>query len=274
MYKSFSALLIAFAISTPAHAEIFGFLSSNGGPEQVVDGHVYAPTQSTVVDGSMHGYPFYSGCCEQKSSCCQGLWDGYCGSKGCGMHSCRLGYRGHLKGGCGCDTGVAMGYGHSSCGKGGCGMGGCGYPAPCGSKFGWGHMSHRGLGGKGGCGGCGSKGCDTCDPCAPKHHCRLGLFDWLHFGHGHGCGVCGGVGCSSCSGGKGGYGKGGYGKGGYIEYAPTQGYGESYYGTPTEAQEESSLQPPEVLVEPTSISDRSARRRPVPANSFARPYGF
>jgi hypothetical protein len=270
MFKFSSALLIAFAISTPAHADIFGIFASNGGPEQVIDGHAYGPTQSTIVDGSMHGYPFYSGCCEQKSPCCQGLWDGYCGSKGCGMKSsCGRSFA-RAKGGCGCGTGVAMGYGHSSCGKGNCGKGGCGAPAPCGysGKSGWGY-SYRGMGGKGGCGGCGSKGCDTCDPCAPKRHCRLGLFDWMHYGRGHGCNACGGVGCSSC-----GDGKGGYGKGGYIDYAPIQGYGESYYGTPTEAQEESTLQPPEVLVEPTSISDRSAWRRQVPTNPFSRPLGY
>ena len=74
MFKFSSALLILIAISTPAHADIFGIFASNGGPEQVIDGHAYGPTQSTIVDGSMHGYPFYSGCCEQKSPCCQGLW--------------------------------------------------------------------------------------------------------------------------------------------------------------------------------------------------------
>ena len=237
MFKFSSALLILIAISTPAHADIFGIFASNGGPEQVIDGHAYGPTQSTIVDGSMHGYPFYSGCCEQKSPCCQGLWDGYCGSKGCGMKSsCGRGC-GRTKGGCGCGTGVAMGY------------------------------SYHGMGGKGGCGGCGSKGCDTCNPCAPKG-CRWGLFDWMHYGRRHGCDACGGVGCSSCSG------KGGHGKGGYMDYAPTQGYGESYHGTPTEAQEESTLQPPEVLVEPTSISDRSAWRRQVPTNPFSRPLGY
>ncbi|MCA9121237.1 MAG: hypothetical protein H6822_21685 [Planctomycetaceae bacterium] len=261
MYKFLSALLIAIALSTPAHADIFGFLASNNGPEPVMDGHVYAPTQSNVVDNSMHGYPFYSGCCEQQSSCCQGLWDGYCGSKCCGMKSRRIGHCGYAKGGCGC--GPVVGYGYSGCGKGGCGYAD---PCGCGGKGGFGHSSYRGYCGKG---GCGSKGCDPCAPCAPRHHCRLGLFDWLHFGHGYACGVCGDVGCSSCGGGK-----GGYGKGGYIDYAPTQSYGESYYGVPTEAQEESSLQPPEVLVEPTSISDRSAWRRQVPTNPFARPLNY
>ncbi|HUG67696.1 MAG TPA: hypothetical protein VMM76_08085 [Pirellulaceae bacterium] len=273
MYKFFSVLLVAFAVSTSAHADTFGFLSSSGGPEQIINGYGDTSVQSTVGDGAMHGYPFYSGCCEQKSSCCEGLWEGYCGSKGCGMRPPRIRHHGHhggMKGGCGCGAGVAMGYGHGSWGK-----GGCGYAAPCGGgKSGRAHLSYRGLGGKGG---------DLCDPCAPKQ-CRLGLFDWMHFGGGHACGVCGGAGCSSCAGGKGGFSKGGfskggfskggYGTGGYMDYAPVPGYGESYYGTPTDAYEESTLQPPEVLVEPTSISDRSAWRRPVPTNPFARPLGY
>jgi hypothetical protein len=268
MYKFFSVMLIAFAVSTPAQADVFGIYSSSGGPEQVVDGHVYAPAQNGVVQGSMHGYPFYSGCCESKSSYYDGLWDGFCGSKGCGMKSRRPRHHGHLKGGCGCGIGHGMSYGHSSCGK-----GGCGYAAPYtfGGKASWGgHMSHRGFGVKGGygCGGaCGGKGCDVCAPRGPKH-CRLGLFDWLHFGHGHGCSVCGDVGCSSCGG------KGGFGKGSYIEHGPVQGYDKSYYGTPSEAHGESTLQPPEVIVEPTSISDRSAWRREVPVNPFARPFSY
>ncbi|MBC8354170.1 MAG: hypothetical protein H8E66_19430 [Planctomycetes bacterium] len=254
MYKFLSAMLIAFAISTPAQADIFGIFSSNVGPEQVVEGHAYAPTQSAVVDGSMHGYPFYSGCCEQKSSCSTGLWDGFCSSKGCGTKSCRSrcqgrGLHGHAKGGCGYTD---------ACG--------------CGGKSSWGHLSYRGLGRKGGCGvgnPCGSKGCDTCDPCGPKHHCRLGLFDWLHFGQGHGCSVCGDVGCSSCAGGK-----GGFSKGGYIEHAPVQGYDKAYYGAPTEAIDNPTPQPPEVIVAPTSISDRSAWRRPGFANPFAQPLSY
>jgi len=274
MYKSLSVMLIAFAISTPAQADVFGIFSSNGESEQIMDGQVYAPAQSTIVDGSIHGYPFYSGCCESKSSHLDSLWDGYCGSKGCGMKSPRVRQHRSPKGGCGCGAGCGMAYGHSNCGKGGCGKGGCGYVDP--SGFGGkssrgGHVSYRGLGGKGGCGiggPCGSKGCDTCESCAPKH-CRLGLFDWLHFGHGHGCDICGDVGCSSCGGGK-----GGFSKGGYIEHRPAQGYDKSYYGVPTEVQENSTLQPPEVILEPTSVSDRSAWRRQVPVNPFTRPLGY
>jgi hypothetical protein len=264
MYKFFSVMLVACAISTPAHADVFGFLSSTSGPEQIVDGQVHAPTQNGVVDGSMHGYPFYSGCCESDSSYGKGLWDGYCGGKGCGMKAPRVRHHGGLKGGCGSDACCGMGYGHSPCAYGGCG--GFGGKA----RFG-GYLSYRGMGGKGGCeigSPCGGKGCDTCDPCAPKHHCRLGLFNWMHFSHGHGCDVCGDSGCSSCDGGK-----GGFGKGGYMEYAPAQDSGESQHGAPTEAQE-NSLQPPEVLVEPTSISDRSAWRRQLPTNPFTRPLGY
>ncbi|MDA1054244.1 MAG: hypothetical protein O3C40_27675 [Planctomycetota bacterium] len=269
MYKSLSVMLIAFAVSTPAHADNFGFFASNVGPEQIVDGSVYGPMQNGVVDGSMHGYPFYSGCCEPKSSCCEGLWDGFCGSQGCGMKAGRARYHGHVKGGCGCGASGGMVQGYSSYGKGGCGSAdSCGW----GGKSSGRHMSYRGLGGKGGCGkgscgvagACGSKGCNTCDPCGPKHQCRLGLFDWLHFGHGHGCSVCGGVGCSSCAGGK----------GGYMNYGPVQGYDKSYYGTPTETDENPTLQPPEVLVEPTPVSDRSAWRRQAPVNPFARPFSY
>lgn len=276
MYKFLSVMLVAFAISTPARADVFGIYSSNGGPEQVVNGQVHAPTQNGFVDGSMHGYPFYSGCCESKS-CADHLWDGFCSGKSC--KAPRIRHHGGVKGGCGCDACGGMGYGHGSCGK-----GGCGHAAPYGfggkSSFG-GYMSYRGMSRKGSCGigaPCGSKGCDTCDPSAPKHHCRLGLFDWLHFGHGHGCNVCGGGGCSAC-----GAVKGGYGKGGYLEYdamqgapvpAPMHGHDNNYYGTPSEIQGNPSLQPPEVLVEPTSTSDRSAWRRQVPANPFARPLSY
>ncbi|MEO8494336.1 MAG: hypothetical protein ABI614_04650, partial [Planctomycetota bacterium] len=261
MVKFFSVMLVAFAVSTPAHAQVFGFLSSNGGPEQMMDGNAYAPTQSAIGDQPMQGYPFYSGCCDSNGSSYAGLWDGYCGSKGCGTKAHCGRHHGGMKGGCGTGCGDSMcgkggcghgGYGHGSYKFGVVGYGGYGYPAPYqfGGKSGWsGHASHHGGGGK---------GCDPCDPCAPKHHCRLGLFDWMHFGRGHGCNVCGGAGCSSCDGGK-----GGFSKGGYIEQAPVQGYDKNYYGTPTEAQENNpSLQPPEVLVEPTPVSDRSAWRRP------------
>ena len=266
MYKCFPVILVALAISSPAHADIFGLFSSGGGPEQVVDGHAYAPAPSTIIDGSMHGYPFYSGCCEPKSPCSERLWSGFCASKGCGMKPFHSRHFGHAKGGCGPACGKSFGHG--------CGKGSCGYAAPCGcGKVSWGRPAYRGLGGKGGCGlghACGGKGCGSCDPCGPKHHCRLGLFDWLHFGRGHGCHICGDLGCSSC-------GKGG--KGGYIEYAPSHGVhapevDKRYYGTPSESGGESTLQPPEVLVEPTSISDRSARRRQIPANPFAQPFSY
>lgn len=268
MYRFFSVMLIAFAVSTPAYADVFGIFSSGGGPEQVMDGHVYGPAQHGIVHGSKRGYPFYSGCGEPKL-CRDGLWAGYCGSKGCGMKSPHLGQHGLLKGSCGCGTGCGMFYGHSRCGK-----GGCGHAAPYGygGKSSWGgELSYGGLGGKGGHrfgAACGSKGYDTCDPCGPKH-CRLGLFDWLHFGHGHGRSVCGDVGCSSCGGGK-----GGFSKGGHIDRGPVQGYDKSYYGTPTDAYEESTLQPPDVIFEPTSLSDRSAWRREFPLNPFARPFSY
>ena len=275
MSKFFSVMLLAFAVSTPAYADVFGIFSSNRGPEHAIDGHVYAPAQNVVVDGSMHGYPFYSGCCEPKTSCFARLWDGYCGSKFCGMKGCgmkapRVQNRGGLKGGCGCDTGCGIALGHSNCGKGGFGYG----PYQRGGKSSRPeHVSYRGFGGKGGCGfgaSCGGKGCDTCAPCGPKP-CRLGLFDWLHFGHGHRCDLCGGVDCD-CHGSKGRFGKGGFSKGGYIEQAPIQGFDKSYYNAPTEPYEESTLQPPAVLVEPTS--DRSAWRREVPMNPLVRPFSY
>ncbi len=273
MYKFFSVMLVAFAISTTAYADVFGIYSSDSGPEQIADGQVHAPTQNGIVDGKLYGYPFYSGCCESKSHA-NHLWDGYCGCKGGGMKAPRVrhdfGKGGCAKGDCG-----KSGFGKGGFAKGDCG---CDDGHGFGGKSGWrGQVSRHGLGGKGGCSAgapCGSKGCDACDPCGPKHRCRLGLFDWLHFGHGHGCDVCGGAGCIVCAGGKGGFSKGGFSKGGYIEHGPVQGHDKIYYGTPSEVYEESTLQPPEVFYGPTSASDRSAWRRQVPANPFARPLGY
>ncbi|MEX0819244.1 MAG: hypothetical protein WD070_06615 [Pirellulaceae bacterium] len=262
MYKSLSVLLIAFAISTPAQADIFGVFASTGGPEQIVEDHAYGPAQSSVSDGSMHGYPFYSGCCEPQSSCCQGLWDGFCASKGCGMTSGRLRHHAHQKGGLGNGFAGGMVHGHGGFGKGGGGHAGLG---GWGNKSSWGHKSFRGLGGKGSCGlggVCGSKGGDICDPCGPKG-CRLGLFDWLHFGRGHKDSDCGDVG-----------GKGGYAGYAPIHSAPIHGYDNSYDGSPIEPRDNSSLQPPEVLVEPTPTSNRSASRRQLQTNPFWQPLSY
>ncbi|MBP87561.1 MAG: hypothetical protein CMJ64_12685 [Planctomycetaceae bacterium] len=288
-WVTFTVALAAFAVSTPAHAELFGWLSSNGDPAPVVVDQpvqMSTPIQSTYIGGnSKHGYPFRSGCCEAKTSCCQGIWDGYCGgscfsgtfnrrAKSCRLpngkgHGCQLGGR-FLAGfgGCGCGSPCGFGYGHSTCGKGTCGKGGCG---SCG---------HRSCGGACGCGSC--------------RHGRAGLFDWMHFGHGKGCG------CNSCSGGKGHvrFGKGhvGHGAGcsscggGHVKGWPAQTYDKAIQSHDASTQMaptpfvietpgptpalEAPLPPPPVHTEATPTSDRSAQSRGFPYGVQVRYLGF
>ena len=114
MYKllTLSIVLLATAMNTTVTAaDFFRRLVANGDPAPVV---VDAPQQMDYPTqgnyGSKSGYPFYSGCCEQNSSCCDGLWDGYCGGKrfhcglfghhGCGHHG-KGGDCGSCGGGCG-----------------------------------------------------------------------------------------------------------------------------------------------------------------------------
>ena len=282
MYKILSVALVAFAISTPAHADVFGLFASNGGADHIVDvpiigGHAYGPAQSSVKVGAMHGYPFHSGCCESKSPCSAGLWSGFCASRGsfCG----RAGCGGCSKGGCskgGCSKGgCGLRFGHVSCGKGGCG-GGCGMT--CGHRScGKGSCGFGGCGKGSACGGhaCGSKGCGK----GGLHHGRLGLFDWMQMGcggGGHSAHVKGGYssGCSSCGGGTVEYGS----IHGHVQapssVAPSPSDNKDYLGTPTEVHDASPTLPPPVIVEPTSVSDRSAWRRMVPSNPFVRPLGY
>ena len=291
--------LIAVAISTRANAQVYGWLATNVNPAPVVIGdpaQITSPVQSAVVhESTMHGYPFNSNCCEAKSPCCQGLWDGYCGARGCsgcaqhGAKSCRLSTRGKGRSGfwngfkgCGCGTHC----GYHGCNKGGCGSTGCG-KGGCRT----GSCAVQKTSSKGSCSSCGHGGCKGacgCRACGPR---RLGLFDWK-LRHGKGCG------CSRCA-----YGKGprSHGKGcsscanGHIIGSPIQSYGNPIkvhegqlqhtprinevpaptpVPPPTSGPAIEAPQPATVHVEPTSTSDRSANYRFYEYGLIDRPAAF
>lgn len=292
--------LIAIAFSTPANAQVYGWLTANGDTAPVVIGdpsQITSPIQSTIIHGNTkYGYPFNSGCCEAKSSCCQGIWDGYCGSRPCGgcsprgASSCRL-----SKGKGGCSMGGGLFGGFSGCGKGHCGKGGCGTSrcgkGGCGTSScgkggcGSGYAAQKGFS-TGGCSSCGHGGCQGACGCNACGRRRLGLFDWkLSHGKRCGCSACGGGkrhashggGCSSCG-------------GGHIYGSPMQSYsspikaheGETHQApsvnevpapapTPTLGPE---IQPPTVHVEPIPASDRSAYHRFFPNGMTFQPIAF
>lgn len=290
----FSSALLAFAVSTPVHAQTYSWLSSTG-PNPVVTSapaQITSPVQSTFIHGTgKHGYPFTSGCCEAKTPCCQGLWADYCGGNcfgGC-LNRCRTscplpkgkGHARHFSGrflagfsGCG---GCGFGYGHSTCGgcvKGGCAKGGCGKGGCATGRCGKGYSHGFGWATKGGCSSCGHMACmGTCGCNSCGHH-RLGLFDWMHRSHGKACG------CSRCSHGKGhvSYSKGCSSCGGHRHSSPTQVYDHpiQMHSAPSVIKEAPALEeaptpapspapaleaptPPQVHVEPMPASEHSAR---------------
>lgn len=296
---SFPILLVLVAVSGPAKADVYGWwTSSPQDPDTVIGGErapmivdeplpmvggepapmiadepapivgggpapMYAPSHDGAVDGPMYGYPFHSGCCEERRPCCTHLWDGFCAGQRCGGF-----LKGHAAGGCrqkggkACGTSGCSQKGGKACGFGG--KGGCGGKRIYGGKGAWGGGGGCFGYGHGTCGSgcCGSKGLGSAGAKMSfgfGGHGRgcggtLGLFDWMHFGQGKGA-----AGCSSY---KGGAPSGYKGSGSYSWPAPS--YDSNMEAPPLEAVP----QPPEVHVAPTPTSlDNSAgiwfRRGPI-----------
>ena len=148
------AALIVIVSAAPASAEWSRranttVAASSVGGGVIMHGEIYGGGKSYGM--APQGYPFYSSCCEPRSSCCRGLWAGFCGQSRC-HHRARS---------------------RSSCG--------CGVPS-CGGCSG-GKGSHVSYGGKGG-------GCSSCGHAAPSCGCgpRRSLFSRLHASRGCGCG--------------------------------------------------------------------------------------
>lgn len=187
-----STALILFAAASPVQADLFSSLNggyasptfTSAGGEIIMMGGKGIPSYSTP-----HGYPFYSGCCEPKSSCCASLWAGY-------RHRSRCHF--------GCKPRIHHGCGSCTSGKG---------------------FASKGAVQSGGCNTCGGKGLhSSCGTCAPKcgskcgrHGLGMGLFGWLHSGCGCGPAIHTGCGCTSVKGGKG---TSTYFKGGPVYDAP------------------------------------------------------
>jgi hypothetical protein len=149
--------LLVLAVAAPANADwpvrvrgvsqqVLTSLNRVSGEPVVVDGDMYG---GTYMGMAPQGYPFYSGCCEPRSSCCQSLWSGFCFEPRGWCHR-----RAHSH--CGCGVSSCDG-----CGKGKGGWSGsCGCAAP---SYGCGHHGHgRRLFGWRHRHGCGYDSCGDC----------------------------------------------------------------------------------------------------------------
>ena len=98
-----TALIVLF-VATQARADWFASYNGHG-----AGSNVQAPAEfhGTKTYAAPHGYPFYSSCCEPRSSCAAHLWDGFCAAKRC------WGHKSHS--GASCGKGCAT---QKSCGKG------------------------------------------------------------------------------------------------------------------------------------------------------------
>lgn len=196
--------IACLALSSTARADVWGRVIPNTSVARMQEKVEPAPdlNEKSAVQApgpviQSDGYPFADRCCANKSTCCDGIWDGYKSSCGCGIgrgifahgHRCGGLFHGHgcnscsapvsngcsapISNGCGC----AGGCGNFNSFAGGAIYGGCG----CGTG--------RGLGWH----GCGLHSLAGCG----KHHLH-NLRRLCGFGCDTGCGES--IGCNSCNG--------------------------------------------------------------------------